>query len=77
VLDHAGSIGQKIRVSGGGRCNFTNIHMAPRNTFPAIRTSVNQRLPALVLMILSVCSKNTALNTMKRKKGNSFAKEFP
>jgi len=29
VLDHAGSIGQKIRVSGGGRCNFTNIHMAP------------------------------------------------
>jgi len=29
VLDHACSIGQKIRVSGGGRCNFTNIHMAP------------------------------------------------
>ena len=29
VLDHAGSIGQKIRVSGGGRCNFTNIHMTP------------------------------------------------
>ena len=29
VLDHAGSIGQKIRISGGGRCNFTNIDMAP------------------------------------------------
>lgn len=29
VLDHAESIGKKIRVSGGGRCNFTNIHMAP------------------------------------------------
>ena len=29
LLDHAESIGQKIRTSGGGRCNFTNIHMAP------------------------------------------------
>ncbi|RPI36965.1 MAG: NAD(P)/FAD-dependent oxidoreductase [Nitrospiraceae bacterium] len=27
VLDHAGTPGQKIRVSGGGRCNFTNIQM--------------------------------------------------
>lgn len=27
VLDHSGKAGQKIRVSGGGRCNFTNIHM--------------------------------------------------
>lgn len=25
VLDHAGKIGNKIRISGGGRCNFTNI----------------------------------------------------
>ncbi len=24
VVDHAGSIGNKIRVSGGGRCNFSN-----------------------------------------------------
>jgi predicted Rossmann fold flavoprotein len=25
VLEHAGKIGNKIRISGGGRCNFTNI----------------------------------------------------
>lgn len=31
VLDHAESAGQKIRASGGGRCNFTNIHMTPEN----------------------------------------------
>lgn len=29
VLDHAEQAGQKIRVSGGGRCNFTNINMSP------------------------------------------------
>ena len=27
VLDHSGNAGKKIRVSGGGRCNFTNINM--------------------------------------------------
>jgi predicted Rossmann fold flavoprotein len=26
VLDHADRIGKKILISGGGRCNFTNIH---------------------------------------------------
>lgn len=26
LLDHAERIGEKIRISGGGRCNFTNIH---------------------------------------------------
>jgi predicted Rossmann fold flavoprotein len=31
VADHAQKPGEKIRISGGGRCNFTNIHAAPRN----------------------------------------------
>ena len=26
VIDHAKSPGEKIRISGGGRCNFTNLH---------------------------------------------------
>lgn len=31
VIDHARAPGEKIRISGGGRCNFTNIHAQPRN----------------------------------------------
>lgn len=31
VLDHSENIGEKIRISGGGRCNFTNIHTKPEN----------------------------------------------
>ena len=31
VLDHAKKPAEKIRISGGGRCNFTNIHAAPEN----------------------------------------------
>ena len=26
VIDHAKKIGTKIRISGGGRCNFTNLY---------------------------------------------------
>ena len=31
LVDHASKPGEKIRISGGGRCNFTNIHAGPRN----------------------------------------------
>jgi predicted Rossmann fold flavoprotein len=29
LLDHADRVGKKILISGGGRCNFTNLHVAP------------------------------------------------
>ena len=29
VVDHARAPGEKIRISGGGRCNFTNLGIAP------------------------------------------------
>ncbi len=31
LIDHARAPGEKIRISGGGRCNFTNIHAGPKN----------------------------------------------
>src|SRR3982074_2613436 len=31
VLDHTDRLGKKILISGGGRCNFTNIHCRPEN----------------------------------------------
>jgi predicted Rossmann fold flavoprotein len=31
LLDHADRIGKKILISGGGRCNFTNIHTRAEN----------------------------------------------
>lgn len=35
VLDHADRIGKKILISGGGRCNFTNIHCRPEKFLSA------------------------------------------
>jgi len=31
LIDHAERAGEKIRISGGGRCNFTNLHCGPDN----------------------------------------------
>lgn len=31
LLDHATRLAEKIRISGGGRCNFTNRHTKPEN----------------------------------------------
>lgn len=31
VVDHAKKLCEKIRISGGGRCNFTNIHTTPND----------------------------------------------
>src|ERR1700690_231879 len=35
VLEHAGHLGKKILISGGGRCNFANLHCQPENFLSA------------------------------------------
>jgi len=35
VLEHADRIGKKILISGGGRCNFTNLYCRPENFISA------------------------------------------
>ncbi len=35
VFDHANKVGKKILMSGGGRCNFTNLHTSPDNFLSA------------------------------------------
>jgi predicted Rossmann fold flavoprotein len=35
LIDHADKVAEKIRISGGGRCNFTNRDTTPANFFSA------------------------------------------
>jgi len=35
ILEHSERIGKKILISGGGRCNFTNLHCGPENFISA------------------------------------------
>ncbi len=35
LVDHSAKLGEKIRISGGGRCNFTNLHATHRDYLSA------------------------------------------
>lgn len=58
VLDHARRVGEKIHVSGGGRCNFTNLH--------ADASHYISSLPAFVTPALSAFTPHDILQWMKR-----------
>lgn len=50
VLDHANKVGKKILMSGGGRCNFTNLHCTPENFISAnphfAKSALSRYMPA-------------------------------
>ena len=58
LVDHYKKIGEKIRISGGGRCNFTNIHTNP-NKF------ISQN-PKFVKSALSQYTQNDFINLINK-----------
>jgi predicted Rossmann fold flavoprotein len=58
LIDHANKIGEKIRISGGGRCNFTNIY-----THPSKFISEN---PKFTISALSQYTQNDFINLIKK-----------
>jgi predicted Rossmann fold flavoprotein len=58
LVDHAKKIGEKIRISGGGRCNFTNI-----NTHPSKFISKN---PKFVISALKQYTQNDFIELIKK-----------
>jgi predicted Rossmann fold flavoprotein len=58
LVDHAKKIGEKIRISGGGRCNFTNT-----NTHPSKFISKN---PKFVISALKQYTQNDFIDLIKK-----------
>ena len=58
LVDHSKKIGEKIRISGGGRCNFTNIH-----THPSKFISNN---PKFVISALKQYTQNNFIDLIKK-----------
>ena len=58
LVDHAKKIGEKIRISGGGRCNFTNMH-----THPSKFISNN---PKFVISALKQYTQNNFIDLIKK-----------
>jgi len=68
LVDHAKKIGEKIRISGGGRCNFTNI-----NTHPSKFISKN---PKFVISALNQYTQNDFINLIKKHNINFHEKKL-
>jgi predicted Rossmann fold flavoprotein len=58
LVDHAKKIGEKIRISGGGRCNFTNI-----NTHPSKFISKN---PKFIISALKQYTQNNFIDLINK-----------
>jgi len=58
LVDHSKKIGEKIRISGGGRCNFTNI-----NTHPSKFISKN---PKFIISALSQYTQNDFIKLIRK-----------
>ena len=58
LVDHSKKIGEKIRISGGGRCNFTNI-----NTNPSKFISKN---PKFIISALNQYTQNDFIKLIKK-----------
>ncbi len=58
LVDHSKKIGEKIRISGGGRCNFTNLQ-----THPSKFLSNN---PKFIKSALSQYTQNDFINLIKK-----------
>src|SRR5262245_18582165 len=68
LLEHNATIGEKIRISGGGRCNFTNMQTQPENFI-----SEN---PSFAKSALSRYKPETFLQLVERHKIRWHEKKF-
>src|SRR3982074_1764103 len=75
VLEHADRVGKKIAISGGGRCNFTNIHTRPDNFVSAnphfCKSALARYTPADFIALVE----KHGINYHEKKLGQLFCDE--
>ena len=56
LIDHADKAGKKILISGGGRCNFTNLHTRPENFLSEnphfAKSALSRYTPAAIIALV-------------------------
>ncbi|MGE5160599.1 MAG: NAD(P)/FAD-dependent oxidoreductase [Betaproteobacteria bacterium] len=75
LIDHAETLAEKIRISGGGRCNFTNVNAGPANFIsenPAFCRSALARYAAADFVALV---KRHRIRFHEKHKGQLFCDE--
>jgi predicted Rossmann fold flavoprotein len=74
VIDHAGNIGNKIRVSGGGRCNFTNLVTDHENYISENRDFCRSALSRFTPRDFISMLEHRGIEYSEREKGQLFCR---
>ncbi len=77
VLDHSEKVAEKIRISGGGRANFTNVDVTAANFLSENPRFAKSALSRFTRPISWLWSKNTALPSTKSTKASFSATARP
>ena len=76
LIDHATKLAEKIRISGGGRCNFTNIDAGPQNFLSSnphfCRSALSRYTPQDFLALM----KRHRIAWHEKHKGQLFCDRF-
>ncbi len=67
LIEHTSKIGEKIRISGGGKCNFTNLHIEHKNFL--------SNNPYFCISALKQYSQNDFINLVKDYNISYFEKK--
>jgi len=73
IIEHNSKIGEKIKISGGGKCNITNKHVNYKNYYPQSKFVKNTLQKAGNKELLKWI-KNKGLKVYELKKGQYFFK---
>ena len=77
LLEHVNRIGKKILISGGGRCNFTNLYTTAENFLSANPHFAKSALARSPRPIFSSWSSSTTSPGTRKRWGSFFAIALP
>jgi len=75
LIDCAVSAGEKIRISGGGRCNFTNLHCGPNNFISKNKHFCKSALAGYTVQDFIDLVKSYKIKFHEKEKGQLFCDE--
>ncbi|MFM8394728.1 MAG: NAD(P)/FAD-dependent oxidoreductase [Acidobacteriota bacterium] len=75
VLELAAAVGRKILISGGGRCNFTNLHARPENYLGQNRNFHKSALARYTPLDFVELVKRHRIQFYEKKLGQLFCRE--
>lgn len=75
VFDHNSQTGKKLKVTGGGRCNFGNVNVGPENFVGANPHFVHSALKRFAPLAFKELLEQNGLSSVEERHGQLFCRE--